>query len=144
MALSTCSGCGLVLPEVTGPTHPYMQSSPACWATYGEVLARSYEDPQRRRVHQLMVDAFAVQHPGAPDRRSVQSVGIHLMTLCLVLERGANPQEGPRLHKHMVKRPVFHWLEPPPRRGDITVNDVHAAVDAAGHIEAVEAWASSA
>lgn len=144
MTTSKCSGCGVELPDVAGPSHPYMLSSAACWATYGEVLARSYEDPKRRQVHQLLVDAFAVQHPGVPGRRSAQSVGIHLMTLCLVLECGADPSEGPRLHKQMVERPVFHWLEPPPSRGDVTVADVHEAIDAAGHIIAAKTWARSA
>jgi uncharacterized protein DUF5946 len=144
MAMSTCPGCAVVLPEVAGPSHPYMHASPACWATYGEVLARSYQDPQLRHVHQLLVDAYAVQHPGVPSRRAARSVGIHLMTLCLVLERGADPREGPRLHKLMVERPIFHWLEPPSSRGDLTVVDVHTAADASGHIAAVRAWAGSA
>ena len=40
-----CPGCGALLPVENGPTHPYMRSSPACWARYGEVLAREFGDP---------------------------------------------------------------------------------------------------
>jgi hypothetical protein len=144
VAMSTCPGCGVLLPHVDGPSHPYMLSSAACWATYGEVLARSFEDSQLRRVHQLLVDAFAVQHPGLPGRRSAQSVGLHLMTLCLVLEMDADPSDGPRLHKRMAERPVFHWLEPPSSRGDVTVADVHAANDVEDRIAATYRWARSA
>jgi hypothetical protein len=144
MAVSTCPGCGVVLPDVAGPSHPYMLSSPACWAMYGEVLARSYSDPQLRGVHQLLVDAFAVQHPGVPDRRSAQSVGLHLMTLCLFLERGVDPAEGPRLHKQMIEWPAFGWLEPPQSRGEITVANVHAAASTTDRIAATKAWARSA
>lgn len=35
-----CVGCGGLFPEMDGPTHRYMESSPGCWAAYGEVLAR--------------------------------------------------------------------------------------------------------
>jgi len=47
---SRCCGCGVVLPDAGGPTHPYMLSSPACWAAYGEVSSRAYLDPQRLEV----------------------------------------------------------------------------------------------
>ena len=36
-------------------------------------------------IHRLSVDTYAVQHPGVPERRSIQSVAVHLMCLCLVL-----------------------------------------------------------
>jgi len=143
MVTSACCGCGAVLPAVDGPTHPYILSSPACWATYGEISARTYQDPRRQGVLQVQVDAYAVQHPGVPGRRAAQSVGIHLMTLCLVFERGADPREGPRLHNQMVQRPVFHWLEPPPDRGDVTVLDVLATSSPEGHIAAVNEWGRS-
>ena len=48
-----------------GPTHPYYGCSPACWARYGEVLAREFQDPAYFGLHQLTVDAYAVQHPGS-------------------------------------------------------------------------------
>lgn len=63
--------------------------------------------------HQLVVDTYAVQHPDGEDPRAIQSVGIHLMTLCLFLERGTDPSLGTRLHRRMVDRPVFHQLKPP-------------------------------
>jgi len=121
-----------------------MRSSAACWAAYGEVLARSFQDPDRREVHQLAVDAFAVQHPGDPGRREAQSVAIHLMTLCMVIEEGLDPCRGPALHKQMVHRPVFHRLKPPTDRGEVTAADVASAGDADAHVERVRQWADSA
>ena len=70
-----CLSCGGVFPDIDGPVHRYMKSSPGCWAVYGEVLAREYEDPYFFEVHRLTVDAYAVQHPGSTDRQSIQSVG---------------------------------------------------------------------
>jgi hypothetical protein len=76
---SACPGCGLELPEHDGPTHAYIGASPACWALYGEL--------RYPPSHRLTVDVYAVQHPGGDERRAIQSVALHLMALCLVLER---------------------------------------------------------
>ncbi|MGH2792598.1 MAG: DUF5946 family protein [Actinomycetota bacterium] len=141
MSATACPGCGLVLPSTTGPTHPYIGSSPGCWALFGEILAREFNDPAYFRLHQVTVDTYAVQHPGVPERRSIQSVGLHLMTLCLVLEDGADPAAGPKLHKRMVTRPTFHWLTPPEPIGSMTVEDVLEAQSASQHEELVESWA---
>jgi hypothetical protein len=108
-----CPGCGVELPVEDGPTHPYMLGSAACWRGYGELLAVQYSDPQRMRFHQVIVDAYAAQHPGDEDPRAVQSVAIHLMTLALFLDRGVDPVHGTQLHKPMVTRPTFHRLQRP-------------------------------
>src|SRR5688572_24525153 len=89
-----CPGCGVALPAETGPTHPYMLGSPACWRGFGELLAAQYSEPRRMGFHQVVVDAYAAQHPGGDDPRAVQSVAIHLMTLALFLERGVDPALG--------------------------------------------------
>jgi Family of unknown function (DUF5946) len=97
--------------------HPYLGASPACWGLWGEV--------QLRRPGQLGIDAYAVQHPGVPERRSIQSVALHLMTLCLVFERGMDPAHGSKLHQRLVRRlPELHWLDPPAPNGTLTVADV--------------------
>ena len=133
-----------MLPLTDGPTHPYLGASAACWALFGELLAREFGDPAYFRVHQLTVDTYAVQHPGEPERRSTQSVGLHLMTLCIFLERGADAATGPKLHQRiMAKPPEFHWLEPPLSQGDVTVGDVLAARSPDEHAERVRAWAQA-
>lgn len=40
-----CLGCGGLVPNVPGPAHPYIQTSPGCWQVYGEAVARWYADP---------------------------------------------------------------------------------------------------
>ncbi len=121
---TACPGCRVQLPTVDAPTHPYMTCSPACWVRFGDLLAAQYADPHRMAFHQLVVDAYAVQHPDGNDPRAIQSVGIHVMTLCLFLERGTDPALGTRLHQRMVDRPVFHQLEPPASRGRFTMLNV--------------------
>lgn len=139
-----CPGCGAVLPAANGPAHPYIRSSPACWARYGEVLAREFGDPEYFTLHQLTVDAYAVQHPGVEERRAIQSVGLHLMTLCMILEDGADPREGPKLHRRMVRRPSFEWLDPPPMDGRMTVANVLPAQSPSEHERLVRAWSGDA
>jgi hypothetical protein len=121
-----------------------MQSSPACWAAYGEVLAREYSDPALADVHLLSVDAYAVQHPGRPSRQSIHSVGLHLVRLLLQLEHGL-AAAGARAamvklegHKH-----VFSWLEPPAVPGALTVAAVAPRAEPEAHRRAVRAWARS-
>jgi len=112
-AETVCPGCRVRLPAVEAPVHPYMTCSPACWVRYGDLLAAQYANPERMAFHQLVVDTYAVQHPDGDDPRAIQSVGIHLMTLCLFLERGTDPALGTRLHRRMIDRPAFHQLKPP-------------------------------
>jgi hypothetical protein len=122
--LSDCPGCGLRLPSYDGPTHPYLTASPACWREFGLRLAADYTDPERMAFHQLVVDAYAGQHPGEGDRRQVQSVGLHLMTLCLFLEHDTDPALGAELHRRMIRRPSFRRLVP----GNPTLPVLHVPV----------------
>jgi hypothetical protein len=130
------------LPASDGPTHAYIGASAACWALYGALLAREYQDAELFSRHQLTVDTYAVQHPGLAGRRSAQSVGLHLMTLCLVLDRGADPADGPLLHRRLVERPAWEWLEPPRPNGTMTVADVLAAASVDEHHHLVGKWAA--
>ena len=138
---TACPGCGLILPSIDGPTHSYLNASPACWALYGEVLAREFGDPKRFEIHQVTVDTYAVQHSGGSDRRAVQSLALHLMTLCLFVERGVDPGGGPGLHQRLVGGHTRERLEPPHPNGSLTVAHAHEAVNAGDHIERVWSWA---
>ena len=154
---SSCPGCRLLLPEREGPTHTYLGSSAACWDLYGEVLAREYSETAYFGVHQLTVDTYAVQHPGVAERRSIQSVALHLMTMQLFLEEGHDTRHGSRLHKLMIgSLPHLPWLDPPRPNGTVTVKDVldrNATVEDwardvwaawAPHHETVRAWVAAA
>lgn len=90
---------------------------------------------------QLVVDAYACQHPGEPGRRSAQSVAIHLMTLCLFLEEGTDPCEGTKLHRRMVSRPAYRWLNPPSDRGQLTITTLLTTCACAAYNDAAWAWA---
>lgn len=142
----TCQGCRAAVPDVEEMQHrPYIGSAPGCWLLYSEVLAREYGDLRYTPAHQLTVDAYAVQHPGLPERRTAQSIAIHLVGLCLSLERGRGPMELPRLRQRLAPpRRIFPWLPPPGSLGGVTVADVHATQTPEAHRETVGRWARSA
>jgi hypothetical protein len=140
-----CCGCGGDFPDITGPIHDYMLSSPACWEAYGRVLAREYENPSYARLHRLTVDAYAVQHPGIDGPPARNSVGIHLSRLCLMIDRGWSMERtnDAMLAITATKR-GYPRLTPPSDRGALTVKDVLAAQNPSEHLRAVERWAQSA
>ena len=121
-----------------------MLSSPGCWATYGEVLAREYQDPAYMRFHRLTVDAYAVQHPGVDVSQARNSVGIHLSRLWLLFERGwPISRANDAMLTITAKKMHYPWLTPPVQRGALTVRHVLAAGSPAEHEAAVDEWAQS-
>jgi glyoxylase-like metal-dependent hydrolase (beta-lactamase superfamily II) len=140
-----CCGCGEEFPEITGPTHDYMLSSPGCWEAYGRVLAREYESLPHAQLHRLTVDAYAVQHPGVDGRQARNSVGIHLSRLCLIFDCGwPIERANDAMQAITAKKQQYPWLTPPNGCGTVTVRDVLETQNASDHLGAVERWARSA
>lgn len=140
-SLVPCPGCGLAANDPGTAPPPEHNASSACWARFGSLLARSYADPLYRKVHQTVVDAYVGQHSGGTTRREIQATALCLMTLCLVVEEGLDPAAGPVLHKMMVvRRPSFHWLQPPLPQQWLTVQDVLTARTPDQHLELVRRW----
>jgi hypothetical protein len=141
-----CPGCAGLVPDVAGPTHAYMRSAPGCWALFGELGLRATGEGVG-----LAVDAFAAQHPGGAeqDRRQRQSVGVHLVALCLVLDLGLTwpPLERVRGRTSALALPPGRdWphLGPPRFEGRLAVADLlPPGGGGAGPVDgaAVRAWA---
>ncbi|MBI2690596.1 MAG: hypothetical protein HYX29_01435 [Solirubrobacterales bacterium] len=142
LSKSACPGCGLELEVVDGPTHDYIGASPACWALYGQVLARDYGEYGMPDEHKFVVDAYAIQHPGENEPRARQSVGVHLIRLCLMLER-----EKPQRYATALMTRATHgglhvpWFDPVTPLGTITAADVLAAEGKEAHIAMSRKWA---
>jgi hypothetical protein len=143
-AFEPCWGCAALVERSDGPTHRYIGASPGCWAIYGSILISEFAAASKRG--QMLVDAYAAQHPGLPGPQSSQSVAVHLMSLSAQLERGLAPQHAtPRMQAYLRSphggRRTFAWLEPPPSLGTLTVLDLLPATDAADFQARVERWA---
>jgi hypothetical protein len=137
-----CMWCKGWFDRLDGPVHAYMQSTPGCWAAFGRVLARQYADARLASVHWLTVDAYAVQHPGVESRQSIQSVGVHLVRLCLLLDHDLSPERANAAMTRVVRhKAAYHWLVPPASLGVLSVADVDAADGVDAHQTTVRAWA---
>jgi hypothetical protein len=121
--------------------HSYYNCSPECWAVYSEVLGAEYSHAIIfGQVHQLTVDAYAVQHAGGehPDK----SVGIHLAGLHLLLVRGVLAPHVPP-HLQRLAEAVESWphFAPPQVDWQRTIFDVAVvAGELESHTRAVHAW----
>jgi hypothetical protein len=94
-----------------------MESTPSCWAAFGRVLAREYSDQSFFGAHRLTVDSHAVQHPGQPSKQSIQSVGVHLVRLCLLLEHQLTAENANSAMTRAAKqKSSYTWLAPPLHR----------------------------
>ena len=137
---SACPGCGAELPVLEdGAMHEYVGASSACWTRFAEINSSLPIAPLRR----LITDAYMVQHPGVSERRAIQSVCLHLVALCLVLERGLpTDQLSATLQRILVRPPAWRWLDPPVPNGTLTIHDVAGAVDIDAYVRGVwQAWA---
>ncbi|WP_299682593.1 DUF5946 family protein [uncultured Roseobacter sp.] len=140
-----CPGCGAVLKDIDGPTHPYMLSSPTCFAAYTELLAFEYSDPALMPTHRLSVDAFAVQHPGdGVSRQAIQSVGLHLARLAVQLQHLHVPNRSADIMLLLGKYKGELEALSPPIEFSMTIADVQADAGTPAHICAVTNWAKSA
>jgi hypothetical protein len=122
----SCSGCGAVVPDASGPVHANMHAAPGCWALYcglEDWKASLAADQDAPTLIQHLVDSYAVQHAANPDRRNRQSVAVHLISLCASLEHGI---PGTRL-RHTISTWTdreYPLLVPRPDAYLLTVRDV--------------------
>ncbi len=140
-----CPQCGAVVSDIDGPVHSYVPSAPGCWAAFGALRADEALRFPRSDANNLVVDAYMAQHPGdGADRRDRQSVFVHLVSLCAVVERQASPSSSPVVLRAALARqvtfPVLHRAHGP---GDLTVLSAMDAQSAEDHDARVHAWAVS-
>jgi hypothetical protein len=143
--MEICPDCKIVLPKNDGGPHAYLGASPSCWALYGDLLAREYNDPAYMTVHRMTVDAYCAQHPGKPERRTIQSINVHLVGLFLTVERDTPGDFARSVIGSLIENysDRFRWLNAPLSLGEITVQDILVAKDACSHQTLTRQWAAS-
>lgn len=125
----------------TAEARSYYNTSAECWDLYTEVLATEYSNAFLfGQIHQLTVDAYAVQHAGGP--HPDKSVDVHLFGLYLSLEKGIrSPYVPPFLQRLVAAIEVWPHYEPPTERCSVTVFEVAMADSVEDHIRVVRKWA---
>lgn len=113
---ANCAGCGLAIKGGT-----------AAFQTLPEGLtARDFTDIAYGRLHRMVVDIYAVQHPeryGA----SAKSLTTHLGGLCLILEHAGDRAMGSDHFRRWLERAHLEKPVLPDTRGALTIADVLAA-----------------
>lgn len=84
-----------------GPTHRYIVSSSACWALYGEVLAREFENRDRaRRVWRWLEPPVAIGTLTVAHVRDAATADKHVAS---VWEWARDVWEASAPHHHTVR-----------------------------------------
>lgn len=141
-----CPGCGALVPDVDGPVHKYVPSAPGCWKMFGEVQADESHRFRYPPAHRVVVDAYMAQHPGdGRDRRDRQSVFVHLVGLCAVLEHDlphpyATRLLGDVLRHHHGDFPILARTEGP---GPLTVLHMLGAAHLDEYERRAREWATA-
>lgn len=156
----TCPWCRLITASspADSPVHAYLEASPGCWRTYGELLAREYSDTRYMAVHGLTVDAYALQHPGTArpadkaDRR-LKSIWTHYASLYAFFEKDIPLSELARVKQETnpkikaaleAARPKIDWpatLPSPEKLSNINVKHVLEIDTAEEYRDMVHRWA---
>ena len=97
-----------------------------CLDLLGELAGRVRREREYGAVHLFSVDAHALQHPEVHGRLNNH---VHLLSLCLMIERGASSAMGSRkpvVEKFLALGREWPPLAPPPagERGALNVKDV--------------------
>ncbi|KGE70833.1 DUF5946 family protein [Spirochaeta lutea] len=138
----TCPFCGLQSDVIQGPTHRYLVSTPGCWKVYGDVLAREYEDFRFFRLHDLTVDAYALQHPGEPSDQTIRSAVIHLTSLYAYFEEGVPAAKLSRVKQLAARfKSEFTWLDPPETLSGLNCATLLSCEDPGEYETRLIAWA---
>jgi hypothetical protein len=145
-ATVSCPGCGADVPDVPElrSGNLYVGAAAGCWAAYTELIGRQLPDPALAGSRMLAVDVYMAQHPGVPGRQAAQSVWVHLVGLCLILEFGFDPIASARAKARLAApHATFDWLEPAESLGPMTVLDILRTTSATEHILLTDRWAAA-
>ncbi len=132
-----CVGCGADVADIEYPVHGDMRTSPGCWALFCDVLGREFSNRAYWPVHQLTVNAYALQH-------AASNPALHLLALCLRFEHGyLDDRILPVMRRAVKEKSSLPFVEAPAASSKLTVLSVYAAKTAEEHIASVERWAKA-
>src|SRR5262249_40037166 len=112
-----------------------------CRRLFEELLARDLADARYARVHRLMVDTYALQHPDEYCA-STKSLLAHLTGVGWLLEHDASRAVGSEALRRWVEAHASRAKPPlPAARGRLTIADVRDTTTPIMYAHAVDRWA---
>ncbi|MCA1827118.1 MAG: DUF5946 family protein [Myxococcales bacterium] len=99
---TTCSGCGLVLEEVSWPDPAGYAATRECFRLFGELTSQTQTLQDPAFPHQHAVDAYAAQH-ATEDSPPIKTT-FALIGLYLACERGFTGREVQLEHMRLGRR----------------------------------------
>lgn len=109
-----CPGCGSPFPPETGPVHAYLAVSPACWACFNASMVLHYSDVTYWPAHQVLTDAYALQHSSGDDPRARRSAALHLVALFAQCQLGLPHDRIAALRKAIAAESIQYTFRPWP------------------------------
>jgi hypothetical protein len=128
-ATERCAGCGLEA----------RAGAPSCRERFFALLARGFAGGADQRVHRLMVDAYALQHPDEYCASAV-SLAAHLTGLAAAMSRDDPAVAHTAVQRWLSRRPRLTKPALPAARGHLTIADLPATEDPQAHAAAIECW----
>lgn len=136
--MTTCPGCERRFIETNGPSHEYLAVSAGCWARFGQALALHYSDHRYWPAHQLLADAYYLQHSRGDDRRAIRSAHVHLAALFAQVVLCQSEARVVALRRTLSGRD-FQWLRSWPVPS-VSIEDVDLS-EPGQHLLSVEEYA---
>lgn len=128
---SRCGECGA---QIEGGTA-------ACHELMADLTVRS-PDPRRLVVRRMVVDAYALQHPGSKCPTD-KDTAAHLLSLCCALEYDNSLEIQSGMTSWLRRARDLPPLTPPELRGGLTIEDADAATSIEEYIDKVRKWGLS-
>ena len=110
-----------------------------CQAAFDRLSADSWTSPVRGAVHNLLVDAYAMQHPEEYGK-SAKSYIAHLTALCCGVEHAGDSRKYWKIARWLDGATTIEKPALLSTRGGMTIADV-ADVETAAYPDRVRAWA---
>ncbi len=141
-----CFSCGAKSLNFEGECHEYMLAAPGCNEMFHEVLTREYSDFRYSRAHHYTVDSYAVQHPGEKtNRKAVNSVGIHLVSLYCMFEKNYELERAAEIKMGFAQfnkdQKVIRPIDPPEKFKGLTIFEIWDNESPAEHFVLCKQWA---
>lgn len=123
-----CPACGAPLGGRAG-----------CQAEFDRLSALAWTSPARGSVHNLVVDAYAMQHPEEYGK-SAKSYIAHLTALCFAAEHADDARDYWKIARALDGKLTLEKPALIASRGAVTIADVAAAASDDEHQDRVRAW----